>query len=683
MNRVRRIRLDTWTIPIALFVLSIGGYILLIPTLGFYMDDWYIMWFAREFGSRIFITFFSKERPFLAGIYVITNSILGQKPVYWLIFFAISRALAGYSVWWTLRQLWPRRIYESLWIAILFTVYPGFRQQFIAVLYSHVFLILALHITSLGLMIKAIRHPSRYWVYTILAWLGMMYSIVSVEYFFALELLRPVILWLVIGEEVQGYIPRLKRVFMSWLPYLVGIGAFLYWRLFYFGYPTYQPELAQGVQSNFLVTLAQLARTILQDALDVTVFLWEETWEPLKAIEAGMPLSVLATLLIALVVAFCTIIYLTLFRPKNQPGPISEIEDNAWAKQAITLGIFSIITAGIPFWFVGLPVELREPWDRFTLAFIFGASLLWVALISLFVKTNFQKVIIIGIAVGLAVSIQFKIGNSYRLVHQLQGDFFRQLTWRIPDLEPDTVILTNELPIPFSSDRSLMAPLNWIYTPKTTYPEMDYLIFYLPERVGKNIPELIPDIPIFLDYRSLLFNGNTSRALVVNFNPPSCVHVLNPNTDLSRHDLDNLVTEAIHLSNIELIVPEENGHVENTVKGLFGPSPSSSWCYYYEKAELARQREDWDQVVQNAELALKLDKQVQNETELLPYIEGYAHLGDGETAFELTKRMVKAVPSAQPALCAVWERIESETAPDLDYQSLFDLVYTKISCPPG
>ena len=55
-------------------------------------------------------------------------------------------------------------------------------------------------------MIKAVRHPSRYWVYTILAWIGMMYSIFSVEYFFALELLRPVLLWLVIREEVEGLI---------------------------------------------------------------------------------------------------------------------------------------------------------------------------------------------------------------------------------------------------------------------------------------------------------------------------------------------------------------------------------------------------------------------------------------------------------------------------------------------
>ena len=39
---------------------------------------------------------------------------------------------------------------------------------------------------------------------------------------------------------------------------------------------------------------------------------------------------------------------------------------------------------------------------------------------------------------------------------------------------------------------------------------------------------------------------------------------------------------------------------------LFGPEPPHTWCYYFQKADLARQRGDWDEVARLGDEAREL-----------------------------------------------------------------------------
>jgi hypothetical protein len=61
---------------------------------------------------------------------------------------------------------------------------------------------------------------------------------------------------------------------------------------------------------------------------------------------------------------------------------------------------------------------------------------------------------------------------------------------------------------------------------------------------------------------------------------------------------------------------------------VFGPEPARTWCYFFEKAELALQNEDW-----NAILDLTKDVETQklhpNERlEWMPFLQAYALSGD-------------------------------------------------------
>jgi hypothetical protein len=61
---------------------------------------------------------------------------------------------------------------------------------------------------------------------------------------------------------------------------------------------------------------------------------------------------------------------------------------------------------------------------------------------------------------------------------------------------------------------------------------------------------------------------------------------------------------------------------------VFGPEPARGWCYFYEKADLARQRGDWDEVLALGNEALDKEFVPQDSVEWIPFLQGYAIAGD-------------------------------------------------------
>ena len=122
---------------IILLFFTVLAYGLLIPWLGFYWDDWPLAWFGKTLGPLGYIDVLAVDRPFLTGIYMLTTSFLPMKPIYWQIFALLVRWLCGLSVYWMLTQLWPKAKYQMLWVSLLFTIFPGFKQQPIALIYGN------------------------------------------------------------------------------------------------------------------------------------------------------------------------------------------------------------------------------------------------------------------------------------------------------------------------------------------------------------------------------------------------------------------------------------------------------------------------------------------------------------------------------------------------------------------
>ncbi|MGW8251273.1 MAG: hypothetical protein ACWGO1_11575, partial [Anaerolineales bacterium] len=625
------------TLPFVLLAICVLAFGLLIPWLGFYQDDWYQVWFGRAFGSRVFVDYYAGERPFIAGIYMLTMPLIGTSPFSWQTFGLLSRFLAVLATYWLLRVVWPERRQQALWTAAVFAVYPAFRQQYASVIYSHYFLQMAVQMLSLGSMVLAIRQPHRFWRLNFFSLLSGTFSLFTSEYFFGLELIRPLFIWIALGERPDlNWRERGMRLLRLWTPYLVILMVFVVWRIFIFQFPTYQPIVMGEAPPSYPVLLTGLLRTILQDVLEVGLLTWGQTVGQFADLSTCQP-SALAAVALSLISAALLAVYL--LKQQVACGGAGEPEEQerkeAWSW--VVVGLASLLAAGWPFWFVGLPVDTQlVGGSRFTISFMFGASLLIVGLLDLLLRRTWLKIVIVSAIVGLAIGYHFRDANYYRQIHRTQAEFFQQLAWRAPGLKPGTLILTNIFQEPIlNGDNSLTAALNWIYDPTPPYT-LNYMLFYLPSRIESgNLPGLEPGMPVVKELRNACFTGSTSGALAVYYAPSRCLRVLDADIEIGFSRLPGMpreIREAARISNLAQIVPDADTPARLPAALFRYLPPEGEWCYYYEKAELARQEGDWQEISRLADEALSGDVKIDSSLELLPFIEGYARTGQVEKA---------------------------------------------------
>jgi hypothetical protein len=343
------------------------------------------------------------------------------------------------------------------------------------------------------------------------------------------------------------------------------------------------------------------------------------------------------------------------------------------------LGLSAWILGGGAFWLVGertLP-QLHFSADRFTLSFILGSSLIAAALIGFLDKYPKIQYTLLALLVGFSVGKQFQTNALYRRDWDTQRAFFWQMSWRIPSLQPGTTILSNDLPVIVFSDNSLSGPLNWIYSPPG---KMDTILYFASVRTeeGRALgTKLEPGIAFDQNYLATTFHGNTSQMVVVNFAPPGCFRVLDPEIDSQNKLLPPLLRDAAVLSSSTVI------RTDSTVSlpDFYDPEIPHAWCYYFSKAELARQNGDWKTVVDLRQQALTLGDHSNDPLENFVFIEAYAHTGDWQQARAMTHDAYKFSKEVmRPMLCTLWQRIEREVPASTEKDAALQEVREDLQC---
>ncbi|KPL82318.1 hypothetical protein SE15_08950 [Thermanaerothrix daxensis] len=662
------------------FPLWLAGILLLaygpfLPWLGFYWDDLPLLWIANTYGAEGLQRYFSTNRPIWGVFYQISMSFMGTVPWQWQLYALFWRWMAGLTLWLTLRQVWPQRSAEAAWMALGFSLYPGFGQQPISIVYSHFFIVLTAFFTSLYAMLRAVRSSSRGWGWH-LPGLGLSaINLLSMEYFFLLDLLRPLLLAQILPGE---YTQRWRKALRLSLPYLAVFVGVALWRAFFFPYQTYnyQPHLLQSLSLQPLAVLGQLLGRMLRDILLTGILAWFHPLARLTALPEAGPRTLLLTagvLVVALGVFYWLVRWVW-----PLCGGSRLVERWAEARPLLILGGVSLLLAGWPFWLTDLPIQLGFPYDRFTLPFMLGAACLLVGLARLLPAT--WGTAALGIVVGLAAAFQTQNAGEYRRDWETQRAFFWQMAWRIPDLKPGTTVVVQGLPLTHYSDNSLTAPLNWIYAPENRTQQMDYLLMDLDVR--RSYPALqagIPHQPVVLDYLAATFNGTTDQVLVLFFRPPACLRVIDPALEADNLFLPpQLRRVAARLGAPAQIEAQAD---PPSLPAFYGREPAHGWCYYYEQADLARQRQDWETVVRLAEAAFALGDYPNDPAERLPFIEGYAHVGEWEHALTQSLEAARVAPTMQEVVCRLWQRLLRETAPSPQRDRATMTLRQEITCP--
>ncbi len=346
-------------------------------------------------------------------------------------------------------------------------------------------------------------------------------------------------------------------------------------------------------------------------------------------------------------------------------------------------GVFLLLVAGVPFYLTGLPVRLGFPNDRFTLPFIPGSALTLCGLLYLLPpgRKSWPRILLAAALIGLSAGYHFANSTAYRRDWNLQKAFFWQLTWRAPGLAAGTTLLSNDLPLRFYSDNSLTAPLNWIYAPGNRSQEMDYMYFYPSVRLKDGLlPALRPGLPIKVDYLAAAFHGSTDQAVVIYYQPPACLRVIDAQVEQDNLFLPvQIRSTAAQLGSSRWILPDPPAAARPPAH-YYDPEPAHGWCYYFQKADLARQQGDWPRVAELGEQAFALGDYPNDPAERLPFIEAYAHLGRWSEAYDQSRLAAEISPAMGPVLCRLWQRIAENTPADAEKEAIIQQVSAEIPC---
>src|SRR5215210_4143618 len=154
---------ETFIAALLILVTTAITYGVSIPKLGYYHDDWFVLWSGQMRGAGSIIPLFSSDRPFMGVVYSFVYRLLGDTITNWHVYALLWRFIGGLAFFWTLRLIWPEQKYLTTVMAVLFVVYPGFLSQPNANTKQNHLYGFATALLSIAFMFQAMKAKLRGW----------------------------------------------------------------------------------------------------------------------------------------------------------------------------------------------------------------------------------------------------------------------------------------------------------------------------------------------------------------------------------------------------------------------------------------------------------------------------------------------------------------------------------------
>lgn len=636
--------------PLLYLLICIIAFGLFIPFLGFYWDDWPTIFYTHSNRIAQLVDHFSYDRPFSVWAYYLIGR-LGTAPIVWHVVALLQRWGLVIAMAWALNPLWPKQNAKILYIALIFAIYPGYYVQSLSVIFAPHLAAYIFFFVSLGAMGRAISEPKHFSRYTFIALAAAVVQVFTLEYYVGLELVRPLYIWFMLTRLE----PRKKRPFAKtlqlWAPYALVFFVWFAWRLFLLKLPTEPYPLA--ISRNPLTAAWQLIQVGAQDLIYVFFTAWAETLQPVLFALAthtdwlAWGIAAASALLLA---------YLLLAYHKVSPANKNTGEETRFAKQGMLFGLFAFFAGMAPVWVIGEQISKGDYSQRYLLIALFGAAIFVVALITYFIRSERNRILLIILLVGLAIGNHVRQADVFRQDWETQRNFYWQLAWRAPAIQGNTALISFERVTHWTGEPLLGDALNTLYPQQAASPAVDLWNFELTRTAI--VKSILAGENLQNDYRGLTFSTDTPDDLLFFFpSPEGCLWVLSP-LDTYNEYLPIENRELVAYSNLDNIVPQARSVPDEAV---FGAEPTPTWCYYFEKADLARQQGQWDTV-----LSLMADAQQQGlqpsvGIEWLPLVEAHARSGDWAAALELSVTIHGMQMKNDSMLCALWSQIIAAT----------------------
>lgn len=661
--------------PILIFLGCFFLFGIWLSNLGYFQDDWHHVYYAYHEGTEGLKNFFyADSRPLAYGLYGLLFRVLGFGPARWhwsLMFLRFLTALAFLLV---ARLLWRGEDELTTWLALFFALHPVYTLQPLAVAYTlHWVSYLAVMFSFVFMLFAVQKGGKRSWIFSGLSLALQMYHLTMMEYFSGLELVRALLLWLALPR--LPFVERTKQALRLWLPYLFILLLYVVYRLSYselFGYDRFEPALLSGLKSSPFTTLLLLLQNILKDSIHILVSPWYTAIEP-SVFNLMRPF-------IWYMLGASAFSALMLFLIISRFPASTNCQQTATNHLPLTMAAFGflmVLLALLPSWFVGFEIAEKNPlWSsRLALPAMPGASLMLVGLAYFFMPTPARRNLFLSILLGVAVGSHLQTARAFQDSWEKQRQFYWQLYWRAPVLQPGTFLVADNEILFYMGDSPTAYAINLLYPKTTQPPQVDY--WFNPGSANIHMLPFEQGQPLQMSKYSSAFTASSGQVLAMTFEPQQgqCLWLLRP----AYREVRSLTEEAYRWMAYSDISRAQPGEGAPPVD-IFGEEPPQNWCYHYQKADLAAQLGDWPQVLRLWEAAISNQLRPSVSIELLPFIEAYARSGQWQQAYELTVWANTLAPRPTDLLCTTWRAYHQEGLLSPANESVFVDVKEELNC---
>ncbi|MBI9045918.1 MAG: hypothetical protein JEZ06_15605 [Anaerolineaceae bacterium] len=617
-----------------LFIIVIAAitFLPLSGQMGYYKDDWHATWAEVTHGVEKIFDMHKVDRPFMGLTYAATHYVLGENPVIWYVYAVFLRVLGAGILLGILRILWPREKIATAIMAALFLIYPGFLQLPNANIHQNLLFGLNFGFLSVFLSLKAINYKRTVmrWLIIGLAMLLAFPFYLIMEWMIGLEVVRFTLLaylHFLDGEESKYKTIFLKAI-KQFLPYLFTTSVFMIWRIFIFksarqvtDFGTLAGKYVKDPFGMGVQVLVELFRDIIETTFSAW---WVPFYDLTYKIDYG---SITISILLSVLSIGTFLLYLKWVKNgevNSDPG-----KEEKWYLHAMIIGALTIVVTLLPVILANRPLIFEDTFDRYTLVASMGVAMLFVgagfALLNMSQrKWFFSALIAISIITHFNNSVQFSKAWDY------QKQLWWQLSWRAPDLKDGTVLLPL-LPQGYrlADSYEIWGPANLIYHP------LPGPIRISGESVNnETLFNILNSDNYGRTFRRMPLTIDMKNSLVLSIpGHEACLHIQDQdNPELSEYE-DPIIRLIAGKSNLDLIEIDTESH--SPPQNIFGKEPMQNWCYYYQKASLARQREDWQEIVRLGDEAREMGFAPADVSEWMPFYEGYARVNRMDEANEI------------------------------------------------
>lgn len=661
-----------------LLLLLVFSFGLMLPQLGYGFDEWHFIYYSTRGAQGLAELFHYDGHPQATWSYIQSFNILGYTPLYWHLYALLLRWLAVVSFWLCLKAIWPANHRQNFLAAALFAVHPVFTLQFFPITFFEIWFGYILLFLSFLCTILAIRSPEKQRVFMLVAIALAVGHVFTKEYAWFVELMRPALIWLALPAE-ETWRTRMKHTAKIWFPFLVIFLSFLVWRGFFYT-PLRKFFQVQGsIFTNPLRTVLVWAADLPPDIGIVLFTSWYKTFNS-EYVYIARPFNVAVLVLVILVVVSCRMYIRRIDLPSQS--------DERWAGQAVLLGLPSLLFGIMPFYIASYSIHLTDPPlnSRLAIGMLPGAALITAALLESIITRQSLRIWMMALVLGLSVGWHVRYTNDVRKVWEYQSNFLQQLTWRIPGMEKNTALFVWQPALPeidnadlklLYGEFGLSMAVNSIYDPNPA-PADDRLPYWYYALSGDQAA-VSPDAALHSEHATTYFDGNSSNSLMFSYDPGSgqCLHLINTE-DQHYKQYPDAIKELSAQASTDRVSSTRRQNVKLRNE-IFGTN-EHAWCFYYEQADLARQYKQWGAIPKLWQQATNDHVETEFGPELIPFIDGFAHVGEWQKARELTLTARKLSKGMNSILCPLWDDIERSTTASTGRDDTINQVRLSLEC---